>query len=83
MPVKLLQSLACQVTGHPGSIPELVNLSQFFKHRLIDLFLLLPGTPTASLLRGKSSSVCAGILIHMGGARRAQFVNHLPKTYDA
>lgn len=81
--MKLLQCLACQVTAHPGSVPEQVNLSQFFKHHLADLFLLLLGTPMVSLLRGKSSSVCAGILIRTGGARKAQFVNHLPKMYDA
>lgn len=31
------------------------SLSQFFKHPLIDIFLLPLGTPMASLLRGKSS----------------------------
>lgn len=59
------------------------SLSQFFKHPLIDIFLLPLGTPMASLLRGKSSWACAGILIHMEDARKAQFVNHLQKMYDA
>jgi len=48
----------------------------------MDLFHLPPGTLMASLLKQKSSSACAGILILMGSAREAQFVNHLPKMYD-
>lgn len=80
--MKLFHSLASQLTAHAGSLPAYVSLSQFFKRKLMDLFSLPLGTPMASLLKGKPRSACAGILIHMGGARKAQFVNHLPKMYD-
>lgn len=80
--MKLFHSLASQLTALPGSIPAYISLSQFFKCELMDFFPLPLGTPMASLLKEKSSSACAGILIHMGGARKAQFVNHLLKMYD-
>lgn len=81
-PVKLFHSVASQLTAWFGSIPAYISLSQFFKHQFMGLFPLPLGTPMASLLKGKSSLACAGILIHMGGARKCQFVNHLPKMYD-